>query len=198
MQHPAARLLVWGVVAVAVQLLDGKPLYLAASLFLGLAAFICATRLLRLLSRTRWLLLAVAVMFSFSTPGVLLLPDLGVLSPTTDGLDLAAIHLSKLLAVLSSLALLMALTPPPDFVSAIYGLLAPASRIGLDRGRIAVRLMLVMQYAESARGGAWREWLEPAVPDGPQRIVLADTPWRWRDSLAIGVALLALTSLLAA
>lgn len=198
MPHPAARLLVWGAAAVAVQALQDLPLYVSATAAVALAALLSAARLLRLLRRTRWLLLAIALLFGFSTPGVLLAPDLGAFSPTADGLHLAATHLARLLAVLASLALLLELTPPEALVGALYAVLAPAARLGLDRSRIAVRLMLVMRYAESARAGAWREWLEPAVAEMPQRIVLTRVPWRRSDAATVAAALLALAGLLAA
>jgi energy-coupling factor transporter transmembrane protein EcfT len=197
MLHPAARLLVWGAAAVAVQVLQDLSLYLVAAASVGLAALSSAARLWRLLRRTRWLLLAIALLFGFGTPGVLLMPELGTFSPTWDGLHLAATRLARLVAVLASLALLLEHTSAASLVGALHGLLAPAARIGLDRGRIAVRLMLVLQYAESARAGAWREWLEPGAPQAPQRIVLTRTPWRRRDGVTIAVALLAIAGLLA-
>jgi energy-coupling factor transporter transmembrane protein EcfT len=197
MPHPAARLLVWGAAAVAVQGLQGFALYFIGASLLGAAALLGAARLVRLLRRTRWLLLAIALLFGFSTPGVLLLPDIGALSPTTEGIDLAATHVVRLVAVLASLSLLLEVTPPEALVGAIYSLLVPASRLGLDPGRIAVRLMLVMHYVESARGG-WRDWLEPAAPEGPERVVLTRVSWRLSDGLLLAAALLAVAGLLAA
>lgn len=198
MVHPAARLLVWGVAAVALQLIEGSPLYLLAAISLGSASLLSGPRLLRLLRRARWLLLAVGLLFSLSTPGVFLLPSLGVFGPTTDGLDLAATHLARLTAVLASLALLLEYTPSAAFVGALYGLLSPAASLGMDRERVAVRLMLVMSYAEAARGGDWRDWLEPAAPARSERIVLTAAPWRWHDGLLLAVALLTAAALVAA
>jgi energy-coupling factor transporter transmembrane protein EcfT len=198
MPHPAASLLVWGAAAVALQLLHATLLYVVAAVVLGLAIMLSGERLLRLLRRTRWLLLAIALLFSLSTPGLLVLPQLGVFSPTADGLQLAATHLTRLVAVLASLALLLEYTPPAAFVGALFGLLSPAAGLGLDRERVAVRLMLVMQYAEAARGGNWREWLDPAAPAGPERIALTRMPWRWHDGVLLAVALSAAAGLIAA
>lgn len=198
MPNPAVRLLVWGGTAVAAQLLHGSLLYLLSALAVALALSFSRARLLRLLRRTRWLLLAIALLFSFATPGLLLLPEWGAVSPTVDGLILAGTHLARLITVVASLSLLLEYTPSDQFVGALYGLMAPASCVGVDRGRIAVRLMLVMHYVESARGGGWREWLEPSAPNGPECIVLTRTPWRWHDIVAVGVALLAVAGLLAA
>ncbi|MCK7502273.1 MAG: tRNA pseudouridine synthase A [Comamonadaceae bacterium] len=138
-------------------------------MIVALAAAFAAPRLLRLLRRTRWLLLALVVLFVWATPGVLLFLDLGSLSPTADGLSLAWAHGARLIVILASLALLLEFTPTDEFVGALYGLMRPLSFIAVDRARIAVRLMLVMQYVESPPAARWRDWLRPSAHPTPPR-----------------------------
>ncbi|MBS1136163.1 MAG: hypothetical protein H6R11_117 [Proteobacteria bacterium] len=186
MPHPAVRLVVWGVTAVSAQLLDPVPLALLTLMIAALAAAFAAPRLLRLLRRTRWLLLALVVLFVWATPGVLLFPDLGTLSPTADGLSLAWVHGARLIVILASLALLLEFTPTDEFVGALYGLMRPLSLLAVDRARIAVRLMLVMQYVESPPAMRWREWLQPSAhPTPPGRIVLKRMPLRMCDGIVV-------------
>jgi len=186
MPHPAVRLLVWGATAVSAQLLNLVPLALFTLVIVALAVAFSAPRLLRLLRRTRWLLLALVVLFVWATPGVLLFPDLGTLSPTSDGLFLAWVHGARLIVILASLALLLEFTPTDEFVGALYGLMRPLAFLAVDRSRIAVRLMLVMQYVESPPAGRWRDWLQPSAhPTPPGRIVLKRMPLRMRDGFVV-------------
>lgn len=196
MLHPAVRLLLWGATAVAVQFLNGIFLAAFAAAVVAVAFIFSGSRLRRLLRRTRWLLLALVVLFVWGTPGVLLYPDLGGLSPTVDGLALAWIHSARLVVILASLAVVLEFTPADEFVGALYGLMSPLSVLAVDRARVAVRLMLVMQYVESPPAGNWRAWLQPPLqPVVPGRIALKRVPLRVRDVFV--VLLLALGALIA-
>lgn len=184
--HPAVRLLAWAAAAVAVQFAAGIFLVLFLVAALAAALVVARARFLRLLRRTRWLLLAIVVLFSLATPGVLLVPELGSWGPTDEGVRLGAIHFGRLLSILASLALLLELTPPAALVGALYGLMGPLAAIGVDRARIAVRLMLVMHYAEDGRGRGWRHWVAPASEeDRPERIVIERLPLRATDHVAL-------------
>jgi hypothetical protein len=135
-------------------------------------------------------LLAIFLLFAWATPGVLLLPNIATVSPTVDGLILGATHLGRLIVVLASLALLLRTTPSEDLVAAFFSLLAPFRAFGVDRGRIAVRLLLVIEYVESAQPRAWRDWLDPAIaPTARSAIVLRHTPLSLRDAVALLMAL---------
>jgi hypothetical protein len=53
------------------------------------------------------------------------------------------------------------MTGVEGLVAGLHGLLRPFSWLGLDRGCVAMRLMLVMHYVEqSPPGRHWREWLQ--------------------------------------
>jgi len=190
MPHPVVRLLVWGVAAVAAQFAAGPSLAVLVAVSFGVAAAFARVRLVRLLRRSRWLLLALFSLFAWATPGVLLVPNMASMSPTVDGLFLGATHLGRLIVVLASLALLLQVTPPEDLVGAFFKLLAPLTSFGVDRGRIAVRLLLVIEYVESAQPHTWRDWLEPsAAASARTAIVLRHAPLSARDGVALLVAL---------
>ncbi len=161
MLHPTVRLLAWGMAVVFSQLL---PLALLAPLcatVTGLAMWRAGRHLTLLLLRTRWLILALLVLFAFATPGVYVQPALGAFGPSEEGLRLGFEHALRLLVALSALALLLQLNDMDDLLAGLHGLLWPLEWLGLDRGRVALRLMLVLRYVEQAPPEQhWRAWLE--------------------------------------
>ncbi|MEZ5613999.1 MAG: hypothetical protein R3E35_02150 [Rhodocyclaceae bacterium] len=167
MLHPTVRLIAWGVLAALVQWLPLSGLLLACAAALSAGAWLAPRRMGLLLRRTRWLILSLVLLFALATPGVYLLPSLGVMGPTAEGLRLGLEHLLRLLFVLASLAVLLERTGAEGLVAGLHGLMRPLSWLGLDRGRVALRLMLVMHYVEQAPPGLhWREWLLGNVVEG--------------------------------
>lgn len=145
--------------------LPGLSLACAAALVAGI--WLAPWRMGLLLKRTRWLIISIALLFALATPGAYLLPGLGSISPTEEGIRLGFEHLMRLLFVLASLAVLLHITGMDGLLAGLHGLLLPLSWIGLDRGRVAMRLMLVMHYVEQAPPGRhWREWLQGSVSQG--------------------------------
>jgi len=187
--HPAVRLLAWCAAAAVVQLLDGYALAGAVAAAVVAAVAASPGRFRRLLKRSRWLLLAIAILFAWSTPGVLLVPDAGNWSPTTDGVLLGLVHAARLVTLVAALAVLLETTPKEDLVGAIYALTAPLAAIGMSRARLAVRLMLVFQYAEATPAADWRAWLGRPAPDAPQqdRLLLQRRSLRDVDRLALAL-----------
>jgi energy-coupling factor transport system permease protein len=121
-----------------------------------------AGQLVRLLRRTRWLLLSLFLVYALATPGEPLAPYLGDFSPSREGVEAGLVQALRLFAVLATLARLLAATPRSDLLKGLYFLLRPLCRLGVDAGRIASRLWLTLHYAEDApsvgREG-WRAWL---------------------------------------
>lgn len=160
--HPAVLLLSWVCLVVIGQTLEGRVLLLALLPSLLISRLYSSGHLARLLRRARYLLLTIALLFICGTPGEALWPWAGAFSPTTEGIALALLHGGRLLLVLALLALLLEFTPPEVLVAGVYGLLAPFA--WLPRERVALRLMLVLQYAEEQKGEgrrrSWREWLD--------------------------------------
>jgi len=172
MLHPTVRLLVWGAAVVVSQLLPLDVLLPLCVAVTGLAMWRTGRRLALLLRRTRWLILALVGLFALATPGVYVLPALGAFGPSEEGLWLGLEHALRLLVVLSALALLLELNDMDSLLAGLHGLLRPFEWLGLDRGRVALRLMLVLRYVEQAPPGQhWRAWLE-GPPGAEQTEVL--------------------------
>jgi hypothetical protein len=176
---------------------------IAAPLSLSLLAAALATAFLfstvrqhayRLLRRTRWLLLVLFVAYALSLPGVPLLPAGTWPSPTVEGVEAGAWRVARLLMLLGGLAVLLATTERRQLIYGLYVLARPLCWLGLDRRVFAVRLGLVLDYAEAARPRSWREMFDAAGQDTgqPDRLVLPVQNWQIRDSLVILATLLLL------
>ncbi|MDP2688208.1 MAG: CbiQ family ECF transporter T component [Aequorivita sp.] len=158
MPHPAAQILVWLSLAFLAQRL--LPLYLSlfSLLLLAIAMRLCARQLLKLLKRTRWIMLSLLLIYAYSTPGAALIATWGVYAPTREGLLEGALQLGRLLAMLSGLAILLSLLNREQFIGGIYVLAYPLRWIGISRERAAVRLALTLQYAEPTMGDTAADW----------------------------------------
>jgi energy-coupling factor transporter transmembrane protein EcfT len=166
MPHPATQILVWVLLALLAQRLPALALLVLTAVLVGLALRLCAAQLLSLLRRTRWILLSLLVIYAYTTPGAALWAQLGYFSPTREGAADGLLQLGRLLSVLSGLAILLALLPQTQLISGLYTLAYPLRWFGLSRERIAVRLALTLEYAESAMrdtAGDWRATIHEAL-----------------------------------
>ncbi len=197
--HPAVQILVWVLLALLAQRVHPLVLVGLSSFLFILALRLCATQLLRLLRRTRWILFSLLLIYAYITPGTALWPPLGILAPTREGLLDGLLQLGRLLSVLSGLAILLELLPQAQLISGLYTLAYPLRWLGLSRERIAVRLALTLEYAESAMrdtASDWKKTIGDALrPDasGVEHIELRQQPFRIVDALILvtGAAVLA-------
>jgi energy-coupling factor transporter transmembrane protein EcfT len=198
------RLVLWGALVVLGQSLGGGWLAGAVMLALLLGVSLAGSHLRRLFRRARFLLLTIGLFFACGTPGEALLPILGAASPTLAGLEMATQHCARLALVLALLALLFQTTTSSQLVAGIFGLLKPFSTLGLSRERVALRLMLVLQYAEEQKGEgrlkSWKQWLNwLECQDGgtePEPVRIAVAPLQGADFAVLALLLLASFSLL--
>lgn len=158
--HAGLVISLWAVFVAALQFLP--PGVLAAAVFAcGVAALSRArARSLRLLRRVRFLVLAIFVLFAGFTPGEAILPAVTAISPSREGMKLAMEHAARLLGVVLCVALLLETLSVGRLVGGLHALLRPLDRFGLPTERLAVRMMLVLHYVESAQPGDWRRWLD--------------------------------------
>jgi energy-coupling factor transporter transmembrane protein EcfT len=196
--HPAVQILVWVLLALLAQRVQPLALLALSAVLSALALRLCARQLLSLLRRTRWILFSLLLIYAYTTPGTSWWPQLGVVSPTREGLLDGLLQLGRLLSVLSGLAILLELLPQELLISGLYTLAYPLRWLGLSRERIAVRLALTLEYAESAMRDTASDWrmtisdaLEPAA-SGVEHIELRLQPFRIVDTLILvsGVAVL--------
>lgn len=148
--HPAAQILTWCLLVAAMQVLVPGLLLIAAGLVLLCAFAVSRHKFLQLVRRTRWIMLSLLLIYAYSTPGQALSEVLGVLSPTREGLNDGVLQLTRLLAVLAGLAILLDRLHRQHLIAGLYALFAPLQWMGLSRERFAVRLALTLHYAEVA------------------------------------------------
>lgn len=156
--HPAVQIFVWVLLALIAQHLQPLALLVMCGALLVLAMSLSGGKLLSLLQRTRWVLISLLLIYTYAIPGKSILPSLGQLSPTYDGLLDGLLQLGRLLTVLSGLAILLELLKPVQLISGLYTWAYPLRWFGLSRERVAVRLALTLQYAETAMGETASDW----------------------------------------
>lgn len=191
--HAAARILLWAGWAVAAE--AAAPSVLPLLAVAAATAFLSAPArrlLLKLLRRTRWLFVALALAYAYTLPGTPVWPALGWVSPSIEGLAAGGLRAARLALLLAGLAVLLALTERARLLYGLYVLTAPLALLGLDRRAFVVRLGLTLDYVESAPVPA--RWLDalrapPSGDAGPARFSLAAEPWQVRDSAVILAAL---------
>jgi hypothetical protein len=166
MLHPATLLVSWICFAL---ILQAATLSLLAGLVvvsLLLAAILAPTRSMRLLRRSRWLLLSIGVLFLFFSPGEYLPGFAGRIGLTYEGVTHTGEQLGRLLSILLSLALLHERIGTPGLLAGLYKLLGPFPW----RETTVVRLMLVLEFVEDKPVSGWREWLSQGTqPDRAER-----------------------------
>ena len=182
--HSGFLVLLWLILAAGLQAVSLAGLS-AVLLVSALAAWRWAPRrAARLLRRVRILLAAVCLFFGGFTPGEAVWVDFPTWSPTREGLLLAAEHAGRLTTVVLWVALLLEHLSTERLVGGLYALLRPLAVVGVPAERLAVRLLLVLRYVESAPAGAWRRWLEwpsDAAEDAEERIEIARELLGWRE-----------------
>ena len=183
--HPAAHLLIWLFIVLAVQALSGVGL-------LGLAVLIALVRPAMLpawwgyIRRSRWLLLTLWLILAFNTPGDAWLDQ--AWAPTEQGLREASLQAARLVLMLGLLAGLFATLGRDGLVAALWGLCLPLRSLGIDTAPFVVRLSLVLDHQQHAhRGSDWRAILQGALPpvDGPETVKIDLPAWRTRDTLGV-------------
>ncbi|WP_169577545.1 energy-coupling factor transporter transmembrane component T [Sinimarinibacterium sp. CAU 1509] len=146
--HPAVRVLIVLVLAAfssqaSLAALGVWALLLLSSYFLAVGHDTAAVARLRNgVSRLRWLLLAIFVLYAGFTPGTPIVTTLPGISREglLEGLRRALVLIDLLMMVY----LLLALTPVNELVAAIHTLVRPLRPLGVDPQRLGLRLALAL------------------------------------------------------
>jgi len=191
--HPGSKILIYVLAALVI---PGLSFFLLTICAVGALASIVwqGRRPLRLIWRTRWLILVLVLGYGFSVPGEGVSMFLGEWAPTRQGLALGAeraLHLTVLLLWLDALVLSLS---SEQLLSGLHALMRPLAGVGVDTGRIALRLALTLKAIERLERGEDRadqglsgnlgrlfdpvsyEWM-------PAQAVLRHYPLRGRDVL---------------
>ena len=105
--HPATQILTWCLLVAIMQFLALETLLIAAGFVLLIALLLSAHKLMQLLRRTRWIMLSIVLIYAYTTPGQPLSDALGMISPSREGLSDGMLQLTRLLAALAGLAVLL-------------------------------------------------------------------------------------------
>ncbi|GHT89611.1 hypothetical protein AGMMS49545_00280 [Betaproteobacteria bacterium] len=181
--HPAARILLWLLLIVFLQLATWATLALAAAVLL-LAGEKTRQRWWQLFLRTRILLFVLFLVFAYGVPG----ENPGGIAwlPTFEGMAEALLHVLRLVVFLGALAWLLVPLSHQVLMGGLWFLLQPCRHLGLPVDKSVVRLSLVLEYMENLPAQSWRQWLTPTdVPQAPASVRISLPRWRGRDGLAL-------------
>ena len=196
--HPAALILTWCMLVAIMQFLSLEIMLIVAGFVFLFALLLSARKLLQLLRRTRWIILSLLLIYAYTTPGQPLLDALGMFSPSREGLNDGVFQLTRLLAALATLAMLLDRLHKQKLIAGLYTLLAPLQLIGASREQVAVRLALTLHYAEAAmlrKSHTWQDSLRSLFePHGETNKQMELLRYRFGavDGLLVGTALLLL------
>lgn len=200
--NSATRILIWLAFALSLPWLHTYAMLGVSLLLVPVLLIAHRAQFIKLLRRTRWLLLSIIFIYAWATPGENLIEALGEFGPTFEGLQAGAVQAWRLAILLAGLALLLATTPGKQLLGGMYLLLRPWGRLGATRDRIAARVWLTLYYAEHTvqlKPREWRAKLQHALatetfPDRP--VTFEVQPFAWRDWLVLALTALTLGALL--
>lgn len=194
--HPATQILAWCLLVAAMQLSAQGVLLIVAGLVLLCAFAVSRRKFVQLVRRTKWIMLSLLLIYAWSTPGQPLPEALGMLAPTREGLADGVLQLTRLLAALAALAILLDRLHRQQLIAGLYALLAPLQWLGVPHERFAVRLALTLHYAETAvlhETHNWRDALRNLFEPHGEAVRHMELPlhrFGAGDALLMGFALL--------
>lgn len=103
---------------------------------------------------------AVFLLYGYSGGGPALVPMLGGWSPTVDGILAGGEQAARLAAAIALSVRFFAGASRDELISGLYALALPLSAAGFPAARVAVRIALMLRYAESLKLSSPRRWLE--------------------------------------
>ncbi len=183
--HAGLLILLWLIGVAILQSLDGVALFVAVFCCAAAALYCAGAKCLRLLKRIRYLLAAIIVLFAFFTPGQALFIDFPRLSPSLEGIGLAAEQVGRILTVVCCVAVLMQHLSTNRLIGGIYALLRPFAALGVPTERIAVRIMLTLRNVDADIPHDWRRWLMAADADLPGGVKIAKERFSGADRLVV-------------
>lgn len=198
--HPAVSILCWLIFAFITGLAAPPMLGILGGI-MGLAYLAQLKALpdfIRLLKRSRWLLVSLLLLYAWSVNGAWIWPGLGNASPTFQGLAAGGERVARLALLLAALALLLSKLSSEDLVYGLYLLTRPFAVLGFDRRAFAVRLALAMGWVRSGKTkrktdllGALHAALN-SEEGGPDEICFESRGIAWPDGVALAAMLVLL------
>lgn len=197
--HPTSRISIYLLAALAI---PGLPFFmLLILLFAALLVLSLQRRTpLRLVWRTRWLLLVLLFGYAYSLPGEPIWRALGGVSPSWEGGLHGMGQAARLIVLLLWLEMLVLCLPVNELLAGLYQLMRPFSWPGFNPRRAALRLGLTLRAIEDLERGSGNlkgllklDFQVELSQQLPQRIHLQLRPLRIVDvaiPVLIGAALI--------
>lgn len=131
-------------------------------------------RLAFALWRIRWLVLSIAILYFWFTPGLPLFSHAIPGVPTRDGLLLGFGRVFALMLMVGAVTALLAATSRPELIAAIRACARPLECLGLDSHRFSRRLVLTLEAAPKlqAQVRRVRDSRDSAFADTAARLLL--------------------------
>jgi energy-coupling factor transporter transmembrane protein EcfT len=195
--HPASRILTYLLAALVIPGLSFFMLSICLVATFPLL-FKWQRSPVRLIWRTRWLLLVLVLGYAYGLPGQPLLGLFGDYSPSLEGTLHGGRQALSLMVLLLWLDLLVLAQSADDLLGGIYQLARPFSYLGLDCGRLALRLGLALKAVEGmerGRGNLMRLLEQEEDPGLPARVRIQTRPARLFDLLVPAALLTGMVSL---
>ena len=108
-------------------------------------------RFFDVLRRLRFLLLSMAIIFGWFTPGEPLWPRLEMVSPTVAGLEQALLRVASLVVLVGCVRLLIETGDRAEFIAGVRWWARPLRLFGVPPERLALRLVLAMEAVPRLR-----------------------------------------------
>ncbi len=102
----------------------------------------------QMLRRMRWLFISILVTYLWFTPGVPLIPSLEAYSPTVEGAASGLLRVAALFLIVTLVSLLLQTTTREELVGAIRWLATPLALLRVDRERLALRIILILDSVD--------------------------------------------------
>jgi len=169
------------------------PLAICTGVLLAVVVLFQAGDFILLVRRARWLLLSIALIYAYATPGEFVAGVPDALAPSYEGLRDGGIQALRLVAMLAALSVLLASSSRAQIMAGIYQLLRPLRCLGLPPERFAARLWLTLHYVEhmppgtlkTLRENHWNIGVLQMQNSAPEHIVLEFSHWHWLDVLVV-------------
>ncbi len=161
--HPVIKIISFLVVALFLTRarLDGIALTLLVLAFLYIRGIrFNIHSIWNMLCRMRWLFISILVTYLWFTPGVPFVPLLQEYSPTVEGAAEGLLRIATLSLIVIQVNLLLQTTSREELVGAIHWLTGPLRLIGLDRDRLALRIVLILDSIDEIQILLHRQMVE--------------------------------------
>lgn len=147
--HPVIRIASFLVIAISLAKINQQQVTTAALLML-LFFFIqpslnTVRQTTRLVLRLRWLFISIFIVYAWFTPGMLLIPEWGGLSPYKEGSVMGLMRITALIIIISAVCILVLNQPREQIMGAIHWYCRPLRLLGVSQERLAARLVLTME-----------------------------------------------------